>query len=130
MSGFTDATEAAVLDCYFNQTNITAPTAIYMALYSANPADAGSGGTELSGNNYSRVDVTASFSASSGGACTNDVAVAFPVASGAWSAVTGFGFYTASSGGTPFFWDTCSLGVLALNEFHNFAIGAIDLALD
>ena len=86
MSGFTDATEAAVLDCYFNQTNITAPTAIYMALYSANPADAGSGGTELSGNNYSRVDVTASFSAASGGALTNNVAVAFPVPTAAQAA--------------------------------------------
>jgi hypothetical protein len=130
MSGFTNATEAAVLDCYFNQTNITAPTAIYMGLFSSNPDDAGASGTELSGNNYSRVNVTSSFSAASGGACTNDAAVDFPIASGVWSAVTGFGFWIVSTAGTAFFWDTCTLGALASNQFHRFAIGDIDIALD
>lgn len=130
MSGFTDGSEAAVMNCYFNQTNITAPTAIYLGIYSANPNDAGAGGTELTGNNYSRVDVTAKFPVFTTGVSANDVAIDFAVASGAWLAGTGFGFFTASSGGTPFFWDTCSLPVLALNDFHRIAIGDLDLVLD
>ncbi len=130
MPGFSNATEAAILDCYFNQTNITAPTAIYHALFSSAPDDAGSGGTELSGNSYARVDVTAKFSAASGGAVTNDAAIDFPTATGAWSAVVAWGLYTASSGGTYILGDSCSLGTLASGEFHRIPVGDLDWTLD
>lgn len=129
MAGWSDTVENAILDCYLNQTNITAPTAIYLGLYSSNPTDAG-GGTELSGNNYSRVDVTLSFGAAASGACTNNVAIDFPVASGVWAAATSFGLFTASSGGTLLAWATCSLGALAANEFHRIPIGDCDFSED
>lgn len=130
MAGFSNAVEAAILDCYFNQTNITAPTAIYLALFSSAPDDAGSGGTELSGNSYARVDVTAAFSAASGGAVTNSAAVDFPTASGAWSAAVAWGIYTASSGGTYIFGDSCSLGALSSGQFHRIPAGDLDVVLD
>lgn len=122
MAGFSATTANAILDCYFNQTNITAPTAIYLGLYAS--------GTELTGNNYSRVDVTAAFSAAGTSAVTNSAAVDFPVASGAWSAAGEYGFFTASSGGTAFYRRTCSLAALAANEFHRIPAGDIDLSLD
>jgi hypothetical protein len=130
MAGFSNAVEAAILDCYFNQTNITAPTAIYLALFSVAPDDAGAGGTELSGNGYARVDVTTKFSAASSGAVTNDQAIDFPTASGAWSAAVAWGLYTASSGGTYIFGDTCSLGALSANQFHRIPVGDLDVTLD
>lgn len=130
MAGFSNAVEAAILDCYFNQTNITAPTAIYLALFSSAPDDAGAGGTELSGNGYARVDVTAAFSAASGGAVTNSAAIDFPTASGAWSAAVAWGLYTASSGGTYLFGDSCSLGTLSSGQFHRIPAGDLDVALD
>lgn len=130
MAGFSNAVEAAILDCYFNQTNITAPTAIYLALFSSAPDDAGAGGTELSGNAYARVDVTAAFSAASGGAVTNSAAVDFPTASGAWSAVVAWGLYTASSGGTYLLGDSCSLGTLSSGQFHRIPAGDLDFTVD
>lgn len=122
MAGFAATTSNAILDCYFNQTNITAPTAIYLGLYAS--------ATELTGNGYARVDVTAAFSAAGSSAVTNNVAVDFPTASGVWSAATEYGFFTASSGGTAFYRRTCSLAALASGEFHRIPIGDIDISLD
>ncbi len=130
MAGFSNAVEAAILDCYFNQTNITAPTALYLALFPSAPDVAGSGGTEISGNGYARVDVTAAFSAASGGTVTNSAAVDFPTASGAWSAAVAWGLYTASSGGTYLLGGSCSLGALASGEFHRIPAGDLDYTLD
>jgi hypothetical protein len=130
MAGLTDTEENKVLNCYFRAANITAPTAIYMGLFSSNPTDAG-GGTELSGNNYSRVNVTSSFgSAASGGAISNTVAIDFPVASGAWSVVTGFGIFDASTSGNLLWWATASLSALSANEFHRIPIGDADFTMD
>ncbi len=122
MAGFSATTANAILDCYFNQTNITAPTAIYLGLYAS--------GNELSGNNYSRVDVTSAFGASASGAVTNTSAIDLPTASGAWSAATEWGLFTASSGGTAIYRNTCSLAGLAANEFHRIPIGDLDVSLD
>ena len=43
MSEASDYVENQILNCYLNQTNITAPTAIYVGLHTADPTDAGSG---------------------------------------------------------------------------------------
>lgn len=129
MAGWSDAVELAILNCYFNQTNITAPTSIYLALYSSAPTDAG-GGTELSGNGYARVNVTNSFPSAASGAVSNDVAIDFPVATGAWAAVVAFGIFDASSGGNLIKWATCSLAALASGEFHRIPVGDADFTED
>jgi hypothetical protein len=129
MAGFSNATRRAILDCYFNQTNITAPTAIYLALFSTAHNDDGTGGTELTGNGYARVDVTAAFSAASGNAVTNSAAVDFPTASGAWAAANGWALMSASSGGTYILGAACSLPALASGEFHRIPAGDIDFSI-
>ena len=129
MANWSDAVENAILNCYLNQTNITAPTAIYLGLYSASPTDAG-GGTELTGNGYARVNVTASFPAAASGACSNDVAIDFPVATGAWSAVTAVGLFDASSGGNLLAWVSKSLSALATDQFYRIPANDLDFAED
>jgi hypothetical protein len=125
MAGWTDATEAAILNCYLNQTNITAPTAIYLGIFSADPNDAGAGGTELTGNGYARVEVTNAFPAATTGNVSNNVVIDFPAATGAWSAGTSLGLFTASSGGTPIRVWAKALSALSAGQFHRIASGAL-----
>ena len=53
-------------------------------------------GTELTGNNYSRVAAT--FSAAASGTTDNSAAIEFAAATGSWGAVSHFGIFDASSG--------------------------------
>lgn len=88
MQGVTTAVANAVLNCYFNQTNITAPAAIYLGLSSTPPLSDGSGITEPSGaSGYARKLVTASFAAAASRIVRNDVAIVFGPASADWSPV-------------------------------------------
>ena len=48
MSGFSDYLEDKVLDHVFGGNAYTAPTTLYVALYTVAPSDTG-GGTEVSG---------------------------------------------------------------------------------
>ena len=53
MSGFSDYLEDKVLDHVFGGNAYTAPTTLYVALYTVAPSDTG-GGTEVSGGGYAR----------------------------------------------------------------------------
>ena len=53
MAGFSDYLEDKVLDHVFGGTAYTAPTTLYVALYTVAPTDTG-GGTEVSGGAYAR----------------------------------------------------------------------------
>ena len=53
MSGFSDYLEDKVLDHVFGGNAFTAPTTLYVALYTVAPSDTG-GGTEVSGGAYAR----------------------------------------------------------------------------
>ena len=51
MAGFSDYLEDKVLDHVFGGTAYTAPSTLYVALYTVAPTDTG-GGTEVSGGGY------------------------------------------------------------------------------
>lgn len=126
--------EVEILNCYFNATNITAPTVIAMSLHSADPGDTGA--SELANANaYARVVCTTSFPTASGtaGTLSNDVEIAFPEASGAWSAATHVGIWSSATyGAGNFIWGgamtaskTATTGVVI-----RFPVGDVDITLD
>jgi hypothetical protein len=105
MSEASDYVENQILDCYLNQSNITAPTAIYLGLHTASPADDASG-TEVSGNNYGRVAITAKFDAASGtgGSLSSNADITgFSAEGGSWGTVTHVGIWDASTSGNLLF---------------------------
>lgn len=57
MAALSDYAEKLLLDWMMTNGSATRPTAWYVALYTAAPSDSG-GGTEVSGNGYSRQAVT------------------------------------------------------------------------
>lgn len=102
MSAKSDYLENKVLDHIFGNTAYSVPATVYVALYTAAPNDAG-GGTEVSGNGYSRAAVTnntTNWPNASSGSKSNGTAIQFSAASGgSWGTVTHFSLFDAASAG-------------------------------
>lgn len=88
--------ENKVIDHFLGTSSTTAPSNVYMGLFTSNPTDANSG-TEVSGNGYSRQVIT--FNAASSGSATNSSAETFTASGGNWGTITHFGIFDASSSG-------------------------------
>lgn len=100
MAALSNYLENALLNAVLNNTSYTSPTTTYVGLFTSDPTDAGSG-TEVSGGSYARQ--AASFSAASGGSCSNDADITFPQATLNWGTVSHFGLYDASTSGNLLF---------------------------
>jgi hypothetical protein len=75
----------------------------WLALYTVAPNDDGTGATEVTGNAYARMQISATNMAltTAGGVATNDAAITFPTASGGnWGTIIGVGICSASTAGT------------------------------
>ena len=89
--------ETNVLTWMFTASAVTRPTAWYLALFTSNPAEDGSG-TEVSGTGTAYTRQSVSFTVS-GNTASNSAAVEFPTATASYGTVTHVGVYDASSGG-------------------------------
>jgi hypothetical protein len=127
MAGFSTYLQQKVLDHVNGKTSYTMPTT-YVALFTANPTDAG-GGTEAAYTGYGRVATSGLWNAASGTSVTNASAIPFGACTAGSSTVTGFGLYDASSAGNLLYWGTCSLSVSS-GITPQFAAGALTITLD
>ena len=96
MAALSDYAENELLDHLLGTGVFTAPSAVYLALYTAAPSDSG-GGTEVAGNGYSRQAVA--FAAASGGSASNTSAESFTASGGNWGEITHWGIFDASTSG-------------------------------
>ena len=96
MSEMSNYLENALINVTLRATAYTAPTTVYVALFTTDPTDAGSG-TEVSGGSYARTSVT--FGAPSNGVSTNSAAVEFPQATASWGTIGYIGINDNSTGG-------------------------------
>ena len=130
MSEASDYVENQILDCYLNQSNITAPTAIYLGLHTASPADDASG-TEVSGNGYARVAITTKFSAASGtgGSLSSNADITgFTASGGNWGTVSHVGIWDASTSGNLLF-HTALDSSAAVNDGDSYQINSGNLTI-
>jgi len=130
---FSNYLENALLDHALGGGNYTRPATVYIALFTVAPSDAG-GGTEVSGNNYSRAAVTndaTNFPAASGGAKSNGVAITFATPSGSWGTVVAMGVFDASSSGNLLAWaDLAASKTVGSGDVVTFPVGDFDVTLD
>jgi len=96
MSAMSDYLENEILDHILGTGAYTMPSTVYVGLSTGSFGDDNSG-TELTGNNYSRVSAT--FSAAASGTTSNSAAIEFAAATGSWGSVSHFGIFDASSSG-------------------------------
>jgi hypothetical protein len=120
MANATNYLENKLVDQVFRAATFAKPPALYVALYTAAPSDAG-GGTEVSGGGYARVNLPPSdtnwgatqggvsgVSSGTGGATQNAVAITFATPSADWGHLTHFAIYDAATGGNPLVWGPLS----------------------
>lgn len=112
MAAMSDYLENKIIDWLLRGQTFTAPTTVYVGLFTAAPSDTG-GGTEVTGNAYARVAVASSLAnwagtqaaastvASSGtsGTTSNNGTISFPTPSASWGTVVAFGIFDAASAG-------------------------------
>lgn len=130
--------ENALMNWIKGTTFPAAPATTYVALFTTLPtSDAGTGGTEVSGNAYARQPITSStgWSSISGGSTTPDVisnagTITFPTPTGSWGTVVGIGLYDAVSAGNLLYFDGITSQAIGSGVVASFAIGALQISED
>jgi hypothetical protein len=127
MAEMSNYLENALINGTLRATTYTAPTTVYVALYTSDPTDADSG-TEVSGTNYARQSVT--FGSPSNGASTNSAAVEFPQAGSSWGTITHIGLRDASSAGNLLYHTPLDASkTIASGDVFRIATGSLSVTL-
>lgn len=120
--------ETQILNHVLRQTAYPTPVAIYVALFTIMPTEAG-GGVEVAGGSYVRQPVT--FTAPSPDTVSNQAEVLFPTASANWGTLVGFALMDASTAGNMLYF--APLGVqrtILLNDQLRFPPGTLAVSED
>lgn len=125
--------EGKLLDHVFGLGAYSTLATVYIALYTADPGEAGSANTnEVSGTDYARVAVTndATSWSRTGNEISNDNALTFPTAgAGGWGTVTYFGIVQSSSGAGNILFSGQLTASKAVAEGDTFSFPAGDLTV-
>ena len=133
MAGISHFLGNAIIDWYRGTTFPAAPASVFIRVYSAMPADDGTGGTELSGSGYSALEIEGAtglnFSAGALGLTDNDQLWQVGVTATAdWATAVGIAFWSLATGGTMY--SSHALGTprtVKNGETFTFAAGDLDL---
>ena len=125
MAALSNYAENEMLDHMLGTGSFTAPSNVFLSLWTSDPTDAGSG-TELSGSGYVRKDIN--FGAASSGVATSSGVVTFDTASGSWGSVTHIGIHDAVSSGNLLFHGALTASkTIASGDIMQIADGAITI---
>jgi hypothetical protein len=127
MAEMSNYLENALINVTLRATAYTAPTTVYVGLYTSDPTDANTG-TEVSGGSYARTSVT--FGAPSDGVSLNSAAVEFPQATGSWGTVGWIGLLDASTSGNLLYHTPLDISkTIASGDIFKIAIGSLSVTL-
>ena len=138
MAGKSQYLENAVLNWMKGTTFLTAPTTVYVALFTTAPSDdAGTSAVEVSGGSYARASITTStgWSSISGAPSapaqiSNGSTITFATPTGNWGTVVAIGIYDASSAGNLLYWGTITSQAINTGVVASFAGGALIITED
>ena len=129
MAGFSDYLEDKVLDHVFGGVAYTAPTTLYVALYTVIPSDTG-GGTEVTGGSYARQTATFTVSGTSPTTATNAAAIEYPTATADYGTVVAVGVMDALTGGNLLAYAGLDVNKVVSNgDVFRFDAGDLDITL-
>lgn len=117
-----------LLDALLKNTAYTSTTT-YVALYTTNPTmPAGSGGVEVSGGSYARVQLNTNLAAAASGSSATNADLTWTTATANWGTVVGVGIFDASTVG-----NLLAAGALTASKVVNsgdtFSIPSTDLTV-
>ena len=125
----TNAFETSTLQYLLTTDSVTRPTAWYVGLFTSDPTDTGTAGTEVSGSGYARTSVTFSVT---GDTASNTAGVEFPAADGGdWGFVSHIGIMDASTGGNMIIHSPLTVAkTIADGDVFRIPTGDLDVTLD
>lgn len=124
---FSNYLETKVLGHVFGGTAYTAAGTLYLALFTTNPAEDGSG-TEVTGGGYARQTVAFTVT---GNTASNTAAVEYPTATANYGTVTHVGVYDASTGGNLLAYAALtSSKSIETGDVFRVPTGDLDITLD
>lgn len=126
--GKTNYLETQLLNHVLRATPYSAPSTIYVALYTSAPGEAG-GGTEVTGGSYTRQSVA--FTAPAPDSVSNTADVNFAVATADWGHIVAFALLDQAVGGNMLYYSTLTAprDVLTNDQFR-FPLGQLLVAED
>ncbi len=123
MSAMSDYLETSLFNAVLRGVAFTSPSSIYVALFTTDPTDAGTG-TEVSAASYVRLAAT--FAVPSNGSAANNADLIFPTATTNWGTITHVGVYDALTSGNLLFHGVLSASkVIDAGDVFKFAAGAL-----
>lgn len=139
MSAFSDYAEQGILGYLLRGGTFNQPTGTYVALFTSDPTDAGTG-NEVADSAYARQDAadggaistgwTAPSESGSGYVSSNAKALEFPAIADGQVTVTHFGIYDAATGGNLLFHGAFTTSkTLDVDDVASLAAGSITLTL-
>jgi hypothetical protein len=129
MAGFSDYLEDKVLDHVFGGNAYTAPSTLYVALYTVAPTDTG-GGTEVSGGGYVRQSGAFTVSGTNPTTASNTAAIEYPTATADYGTVVAVGIFDASSSGNLLAYANLTTSkVVSTGDVFRFNTGDLDVTL-
>jgi len=127
MAELSNYLENALINGTLRATTYTAPTTVYVGLYTSDPTDANTG-TEVSGGSYARTAVT--FGAPSNGVSTNSAAVEFPQATASWGTVAYLGILDAATSGNLLYHTALDTSkTIDTGDIFKIAVGSLSVTL-
>ena len=124
----TNAFETSTLQYLFTTDSVTRPTAWYLGLFTSDPTETGSAGTEVSGGGYVRKAVTFTVS---GNLATNSAAIEWDAATASFGTVTHIAVMDASTGGNMIASNSLTTAkAVATDDIIRVPAGDLDITLD
>ena len=124
---FSNYLETKVLDHVFGGTAYTAPSTLYLALFTTDSSESATG-TEVSGGGYARQTVTFT---TSGATTSNDADVEFPTATASYGTVVAVAVMDALTGGNMLAYAGLSSDkTIETGDVFRVPAGDLDITLD
>jgi len=124
---FSNYLETKVLDHVFGGTAYTAPSTLYLALFTTDSSESATG-TEVSGGGYARQTVTFT---TSGATTSNDADVEFPTATASYGTVVAVAVMDALTGGNMLAYAGLSTDkAIDTGDVFRVPSGDLDITLD
>lgn len=119
--------ENALINGTLRGTTYTAPSTVYLALYTSDPTDADTG-TEVSGGSYARQSIT--MGAPSNGVSLNTAAIEFPQATASWGTVAYIGIRDALTTGNLLYHSPLDVSkAIDTGDIFKIAVGSLSVTL-
>jgi len=126
---FSDYLEDKVLDHVFGGNAFTAPSTLYVALFTVAPSDTG-GGTEVSGGAYARQTATFNVSGTNPTEASNTASIEYPTATASYGTVLAVGVFDALSGGNLLAYSTLTTNkAIDTGDVFRINTGDLDIRL-